>query len=74
MHYFFARGGGVASDRSDVFYFNTFFYSQLEKGRNAKDSFSRVKNWSRNQDLFSKRLIIIPINMKCVISQFLILL
>jgi sentrin-specific protease 1 len=47
-----------ARNPADVHSFSTFFYSTL-----CKNGYSGVQRWSRRFDLFSKKLILIPVHL-----------
>ena len=50
----------VLKESVDQFYFfNTFFFKTFSKG-----GYDKVKKWTRNVDIFSKKYILIPINDK----------
>ncbi|EGG17821.1 hypothetical protein DFA_08822 [Cavenderia fasciculata] len=51
----------VAKDLK-TFFFNSFFFKRLTDKRNIQDGYNEVKKWSRNEDLFDKDFIFIPIN------------
>ncbi|KAK7463847.1 hypothetical protein VKT23_007183 [Stygiomarasmius scandens] len=54
---------GIQSGRKttplDIHYFNTFFWTKLEKDGYEK---SRLAKWTKKIDIFSKDIVIIPVN------------
>ncbi|KAF9520526.1 hypothetical protein BS47DRAFT_1370365 [Hydnum rufescens UP504] len=55
-----ARQGREQGDPLDVHYFNTFFYEKLVNPGYEK---ARLNKWSKKVDIFSKDVILIPINL-----------
>ena len=45
----------------NVHVFSTLFYSRLVGGKNDEEGFSLVKRWTKNVDIFSKSVLLIPI-------------
>ena len=50
--------------RGDVHIFNQFFYTKLDSAINEKNESARLKlaKWTKNVNIFDKKLLIIPIN------------
>jgi len=46
-----------------VVYFNSFFYTKYTQGTGKSRSYDLVKKWAK-VDIFSKRYIVIPINLE----------
>ncbi|GAM21280.1 hypothetical protein SAMD00019534_044550 [Acytostelium subglobosum LB1] len=44
------------------FFFNSFFYKKLTSKEDSKDSYREVIKWTKNDDIFEKDFIFIPIN------------
>ncbi|CAI4065400.1 hypothetical protein N7582_003011 [Saccharomyces uvarum] len=49
--------------REQVYLMSSFFYTKLIS--NPADYYSNVKKWVNNTDLFSKKYVVIPINISC---------
>ncbi|EEQ99913.1 sentrin/sumo-specific protease, putative, partial [Perkinsus marinus ATCC 50983] len=47
--------------QNSAYAFSTFFYTQLAQ-ENLQDGWERVKNWTKNVDIFAHDLLLFPIN------------
>lgn len=64
-------------ERDQVYLMSSFFYTKLISSE--KDVYQNVKKWVQNSDLFSKKYVVIPINMNyhwfgCIITNLEIFL
>lgn len=48
--------------KSQVHFFNTFFFSSLTSGRGRSINYEAVKKWTKQKDLFDTPYVVVPIN------------
>ena len=48
----------IVQDRDDCYAFSTFFYLKL-----ASDGYDGVSQWAKKDDIFSKRLLFVPVHL-----------
>ena len=53
-------------EESETFFFNTNFFTKLRKEimdkEESKETLKEIVQWTKNRNIFSKKLIFIPIN------------
>lgn len=47
---------------NSLYVFNTFFYKKLTQSKRRDDTYKQIRKWTAKVDIFSKRMLVIPIN------------
>ncbi|OAF65697.1 Actin-like protein 4, partial [Intoshia linei] len=50
------------SVRKRVYFYNTFFYQQINNSRNFNESYNKVKKWTKDINIFDMEFLFIPIH------------
>lgn len=51
-----------ADDPPNIYWFSTYFFDKLTKGRGKKIDYEGVKKWTKDIDLFSYDYVVVPVN------------
>ena len=50
------------NDPSNIYWFNTYFFEKISKGKGRQIDYNGVKKWTKDIDLFSYDYVVVPIN------------
>ncbi|KAJ7571891.1 hypothetical protein C8J56DRAFT_717274, partial [Mycena floridula] len=55
---------GCAAIAENFHIFTSFFYTSMAKAPSPDQAYEKVKKWTKGFDIFQKRVILVPINLK----------